>query len=113
MEVRLVTPPYRYLTVAALFATSLFAADYSADGKLWWAHIQFLADDKLEGRNTGSPGFLKAVQYVESQFEKLGLKPAGTSGYLQPIQFESRTLSQSSLELVRDGKTEAIAAGEA
>ena len=103
----------RSLTLAALFATSLVAADYAAEGKLWWAHIQFLADDKLEGRNTGSPGFLQAVRYVESQFEKLGLKPAGTSGYLQPIRFESRTLSDPSIELVRDGKTEAIAAGEA
>jgi Zn-dependent M28 family amino/carboxypeptidase len=111
--VRLVTSPYRFLTVAALFATGLFAADYAADGKLWWAHIQFLADDKLEGRNTGSPGFLKAVQYVETQFEKLGLKPAGTSGYLQPIDFESRSLSESSIELVRDGKAEPVAAGEA
>jgi Zn-dependent M28 family amino/carboxypeptidase len=111
--VRLVTPFHRFLTVAALLASGLFAADYAADGKLWWAHIQFLADDKLEGRNTGSPGFLKAVQYVESQFEKLGLKPAGTSGYLQPINFESRSLSESSIELVRDGKAEPVPAGEA
>jgi hypothetical protein len=111
--VRLVTSPYRFLAAAALFAAGLSAADYAADGKLWWAHIQFLADDKLEGRNTGSPGFLKAVQYVESQFEKLGLKPAGTSGYLQPIDFESRTLSESSIELVRDGKAEPVAAGDA
>jgi len=50
----------------------LFAADYAAEGKLWWAHIQFLADDKLEGRVVGSPGYLKAVQYVETQFDKLG-----------------------------------------
>ena len=110
---RLVTSPHRLLAAAALFAAGLSAADYAADGKLWWAHIQFLADDKLEGRNTGSPGFLKAVQYVESQFEKLGLKPAGTSGYLQPIEFESRTLSASSIELVRDGKAEPVAANEA
>jgi Zn-dependent M28 family amino/carboxypeptidase len=111
--VRLVTPFHRSLTVAALLASGLSAADYAADGKLWWAHIQFLADDKLEGRNTGSPGFLKAVQYVESQFEKLGLMPAGTSGYLQPIDFESRSLSESSIELVRDGKAEPVVSGEA
>jgi Zn-dependent M28 family amino/carboxypeptidase len=111
--VRLITSPYRSLALAALFAASLFAADYAAEGKLWWAHIEVLADDKLEGRNTGSTGFLKAVQYVESQFEKLGLEPAGTSGYLQPINFESRTISESSIELVRDGKTEPVAPGEA
>jgi Zn-dependent M28 family amino/carboxypeptidase len=111
--VRFFTSFHRPLTVAALLASGLFAADYAADGKLWWSHIQFLADDKLEGRNTGSPGFLKAVQYVEAQFEKLGLKPAGTSGYLQPIDFESRTISESSLELVRDGEAKPVPAGEA
>jgi hypothetical protein len=111
--VRLLKFPYRPLTAGVLLASGLFAADYAAEGKLWWAHIQFLADDKLEGRNTGSPGFLKAAQYVSAQFEKLGLKPAGTDGYLQPIHFESRSISESSLELVRDGKAEPLAAGEA
>jgi hypothetical protein len=96
-----------------LFATtSLFAADYAAEGKLWWSHIQFLADDKLEGRNTGTPGFLKAVEYVEAQFEKLGLKPAGVSGYRQPVPFESRQITESTLELVRNGKSEPLTAQE-
>jgi hypothetical protein len=94
-----------------LSATALFAADYAAEGKLWWTHIQFLADDALEGRNTGTPGYLKAAQYVESQFDRLGLKPAGTKGFLQAVRFETRQISESSLELVRDGKPEPIAAG--
>ena len=59
-----------------LCAVSLFAADYAAEGKLWWAHIQYLADDKLQGRDVGSEGFQMAVQYVSTQFERLGLKPA-------------------------------------
>jgi hypothetical protein len=110
---RLSRSTHRSLTVAALFASGVFAADYAADGKLWWAHIQFLADDKLEGRNTGSPGFLKAAQYVTAQFEKLGLKPAGAEGYRQPVHFESRSFSESSLELIRDGKAEPLASNEA
>ena len=89
----------------------MFAADYAAEGKLWWAHIQFLADDKLEGRNTGSSGFLAAVRYVETQFDKLALKPGGTKGYLQPIPFETRQLVDSSIELVRDGATLPVTAG--
>ena len=53
-----------------LAATSLFAAaiDYTAEGKRWWAHIQYLADDKLEGRNVGTDGFRKAVEYVSAEF---------------------------------------------
>src|SRR5580692_6406186 len=88
-----------------LAAASLFAADYAAEGKLWWSHIQFLADDKLQGRDVGSEGFQKAVEYVSTQFERLGLQPGGPNGYQQPIKFERRTLiaDQSSLALVRDG----------
>lgn len=102
---------YRSLAVAALAATSLFAADYAAEGRLWWAHVQSLANDRMQGRNTGSPEFLEAAKYVEEQFERIGLKPAGTSGYRQPVRFESRTLTDPSIELLRDGKTEAVTVG--
>jgi Peptidase family M28 len=89
------------------------AVDYAAEGKLWWAHIQFLADDKLQGRNIGTEEFRQAVDYVAGQFQHLGLKPAGTLGYLQPIRFESRQLvqDQSSLTLIREGKEEPLALG--
>src|SRR6185503_10699081 len=50
------------------------SSDLASEGKAWWAHIQYLADDKLEGRNVGTPGFDKAVEYVESQFKAIGLK---------------------------------------
>ena len=49
--------------------------DFQAEGKLWWAHIQFLADDKLAGRNTGSAGYQKAVDHVAAAFERFGLQP--------------------------------------
>ena len=93
-----------------LVVASLTAADYTAEGKRWWEHIQFLADDKLEGRNTGSESYLQAVRYVEGRFESFGLKPGGMSGYEQPVQFETRTLEEakSSLALTRDGKTEVL-----
>ena len=98
-----------------LAASSVFAAavDYAAEGKLWWSHIQFLADDKLEGRNVGTDGYRKAVDYVKAEFERAGLKPAGTSGYLQPVQFETHVLveDKTSLALVRDGKAEPLVLG--
>src|SRR5262249_48980269 len=59
-------------------------------------------------RNTGSPGFLKAVEYVESHYDRLGLKPAGVKGYLQPVPFEMRQLTESRIELVRDDKAEPL-----
>jgi Zn-dependent M28 family amino/carboxypeptidase len=84
------------------------------DGKSWWAHVQVLADDKMEGRDTGSEGHRKAAAYVAEQFKKSGLKPAGTNGYFQPVQFNSRKIDEknSSLELIRDGKSEPLTLGE-
>jgi len=43
-------------------------------------HVQFLASDELEGRDTGSRGHAVAAQYVAAQFTSLGLKPGGTGG---------------------------------
>ena len=52
------------------------------DGQRWWSHVLALADDRLEGRGTGTPGHRKAAEYVAREFERAGIKPAGTDGYL-------------------------------
>ncbi len=105
-----------FVLVAACSAATAAAqnSDLAAEGKAWWAHVQFLADDKLEGRNVGTPGYEKAVDYVEGQFKSIGLKPAGTSGFRQPVKYDSRTLvpDHSSLALVRDGKEEVLTIGQ-
>ncbi len=100
------------LATAALFAT-LFAAS-APDGRRWWSHVLYLADDKLQGRNTGSEGHRQAATYVAGEFERAGLKPAGTSGYIQPVKFKTRRLieEQSSLAIVRDGREEKLTLGE-
>ena len=40
----------------------------------------------MEGRDTGSAGHARAARMVADSFAKAGLKPAGSSGYLQPIK---------------------------
>lgn len=52
------------------------------------AHVKYLADDKLEGRRTGSAGELLAMQYIESNFQKIGLEPKGTNGYIQEFEVD-------------------------
>ena len=76
------------------------------DGNSWWNDVKVLADDKTEGRHTGSRGERKAQNYVVKTFSAAGLEPAGTNGFYQPVKFTSRqlVLSKSSVELVRDGK---------
>jgi Zn-dependent M28 family amino/carboxypeptidase len=81
----------------------------------WWAHVEALANDGMEGRNTGSPGHKRAAEYVAAQFKKSGLEPAGAAGgYIQPVAFKTRRIveSQSSLALVRSGKAEPLTLGE-
>ena len=36
----------------------------------WWAHVQFLADDKMAGRDTGGPEHRKAADYVAAAFKR-------------------------------------------
>ena len=49
-------------------------------------HIQFLADDLLEGRGPGSRGDELTQLYLQTQFRIHGLAPAAPNGsYLQPV----------------------------
>ena len=52
------------------------------------AHISYLASDALEGRRTGTPGEMKAMEYIKQQFEKNHLTPAGTNGYIQEFTID-------------------------
>ncbi len=101
----------RGAVVLAAGAALLAAAD--SPGERWWSYVEFLASDKLEGRNTGSEGHRKAAEFAASEFERDGLKPAGAQGYIQPVKFRSLRLDESgsSLALVRGGKEQPLKLG--
>jgi hypothetical protein len=86
----------------------IFAAEVD-DQARWWSHVEYLASDRLEGRNTGSAGYRLAAEYVVKQFERMGLKPAGDKGFSQSVEFNTRLLDEtrSSLSLVRGGQPDA------
>lgn len=50
------------------------------------SHIQYLADDRLEGRRTGTNGEKLAMEYISSQFRATGLQPKGNDGYYQAFE---------------------------
>ncbi len=52
----------------------------AVDVKVLQAHMEFLADDGLEGRRPGTRGGELAAKYIATQFQRLGLEPAGDSG---------------------------------
>ncbi|MSU20210.1 MAG: M28 family peptidase [Pedosphaera sp.] len=106
------------LLTASLLLLSLGviqAAPASSDeGESWWSHVKILADDKMEGRDTGSEGYRKAAAYVAGEFRRIGLKPGGTKGYYQPVTFRVRQIieEQSSLELVSNGQSQRLSLSE-
>ncbi|WP_246455653.1 M28 family peptidase [Hymenobacter citatus] len=55
-------------------------------------HIWYLADDKLRGRQPGTPGYQLAVDYVVGQLKELGMQPAGDNGtYTQTVRLRRAT----------------------
>ena len=107
---------------ALLLALSLGLMSISAsaqsnshfDGQTWWDSVKVLADDKMEGRDTGSQGERAAEAYAVEQLKKAGLEAAGSKGFYQPVRFVSRQIVEKdcSLTLVHDGKREALMLGE-
>ncbi|MDX3909917.1 MAG: M28 family metallopeptidase [Sphingobium sp.] len=82
------------LTLALLSTSALAQGDKTADLPVFTpegvrAHVAFLADDMLEGRDTGSKGLEIAARYVATRFDALGLKPGGENGsWYQIVTFQ-------------------------
>ena len=82
-------------------------------GARFRAHVEFLADDLLEGREAGTRGYDIAARYVATELETLGLEPAGAGGsFLQPVPLLESRLVEGSLGLARDGKSVDLVRGE-
>ncbi len=47
------------------------------------SHVEYLASDGLEGRRTGTQGETLAADYIAAAFQRIGLQPKGTAGFLQ------------------------------
>lgn len=80
----------RSVLVSALALTSVsqHALAAPADGitaDAVKAHVAFLADDLLEGRDTGAKGHEIAARYVATQFAGMGLAPASKGDWFQRV----------------------------
>lgn len=64
--------------------------EYKSENKIK-EDVAILADDKFEGRQTGTEGEKAAASYLVKRFEELGLQPKGTDGYLQAFNFKPKT----------------------
>jgi Zn-dependent M28 family amino/carboxypeptidase len=84
-----------WLPLAAAADTQSLASSDTNPAAQWWRDLSTLADDNMEGRLTGSPGYNRAAAHVISRLKAEGLKPAGTTGYLQPVTFEQQLVDQT------------------
>lgn len=79
----------KYILAAALLVSQSISAQQISkdDEKVQQGlkkSINYLADDKLEGRRTGTPGEKLAYEYIQEEFKNAGLAPfAGDKTYLQ------------------------------
>ena len=82
----------------------------------WWADLRFIASDANQGRQTGSPGYMRAADYVIGRMKGMGLKPAGDKGgFFQQVNFEQQVVDQdaSRAELVDGSASTPVKVGDA
>jgi len=89
-------------SAAFLIGVLAFATEPSPATRRWWGHVQALANDGMEGRDTGSPGYARAAEYVIRQFQRLHLQPVGENQYRQTVPLRKLRFrdDQATAELV-------------
>ena len=63
--------------------------------------VAFLADDALEGRQTGTEGEKKAATYIAQRFKNLGLIGKGTTNFDQEFSFVPKTDPHSEVKVYK------------
>ncbi len=74
-----------FLPIPMLFYFWGQAQDYPIDAERICEHIEVLASDEFEGRQTGTSGEEKTIEYIARNFQRVGLEPANGDSYLQQV----------------------------
>jgi len=98
------------VSAVALFSLAAFAPASvgTADPQRYQADVTALAAPQMEGRGAGTKGLAHAAKMLEARYKSLGLKPAGTNGYLQPFSvITGAKLKGNNHFVVHDGNSKA------
>ena len=90
-------------------------SDFTPSPQAIKAHMAFLADDAMEGREAGTRGYDIAANYVAAQYALLGVKPAGDNGsYKQRVPLIAfRPNGEGAISITgADGQAVALKYGE-
>lgn len=101
-------------SVAALVATPLAAQTPPQQETALRAHVEFLADDSMLGRDSFTPEYRIAANYVATQLMAAGVQPGGDDGsYLQTIGFQATMpAAPGEMAMMRGGKRQVLTFGE-
>jgi hypothetical protein len=91
MRIRKILATVLGLVFVLAFIVSAYSQQYRADGNKAKSYIEYLASDQLEGRQTLTPGYQKAAEWVAAHFKEWGLKPSGDGGtsYFQKVPIKN------------------------
>jgi Zn-dependent M28 family amino/carboxypeptidase len=68
-------------------------------------HLNILASDAMEGRETGTPGIEKAAVYLETEFKRLGLRPGNGENFRQEYVTPEENLNACNIIAQIEGNT--------
>ena len=88
------------------FKDGIDAADFAE-------HVEHLASDDFGGRGPGSAGEDKTVDYIKSQFARIGLQPGNGGDWFQTVPMVETTADESAtLDLAVGGQRQVLAFGK-
>ncbi|RZA27578.1 MAG: aminopeptidase, partial [Lysobacteraceae bacterium] len=93
-------------------APAVASAPASAAATRIEADVRTLADDRMEGRDTGTRGYDLAAEYVARRYAEIGLAPAGDDGtFFQhvPLLKAVREREGAAFSIQRGGRTTSLA----
>jgi len=103
------------ILIAVLLLSTSVGAQQTAVASRTRAAVEFLASDRLEGRDTGSPGERLAGEYIAMQLARAGAKPLpGHRDMFMPFEFTAGTRDGGSNLTIRGagGASQAFRGGE-
>lgn len=79
-------------SVSMKYASTITAEDLKG-------HLEILASDAFEGRETGEPGCKRAAEYISNYFKELGIPPCVDGSYYQEYPLKRESSSESTLKV--------------
>ncbi len=106
------TPSPQPAAAPAPAQPAAFAFKDAIDAADFGEHVRVLASDAFEGRAPGTPGEEKTVEYLKTQFERMGLKPGNGDSYFQTVPMTETTADESAtMNIDVNGKPHTLAFG--